>query len=101
MGQDPLPRGSLQVADSLAQVIDVIFELAEATVAVEAQDATYVTEHVIVVAVFGVRRAADRAVASLTGQEGVELLLRLGTTSCPTGLRLQTRDETPSLVAVC
>jgi hypothetical protein len=79
MDQDPLPRGSLQVADRLAQVIDVIFELAKPArvppVAVEAQDATYVTEHVIVVDVFGVRRAADRADAPLTGQEGVELLL--------------------------
>src|SRR5690349_9227349 len=67
MDQDPLPRGSSQVADRLAQVLNVG--------AVEAENATYITEHVIVVDVLRVGRAADGAGPALTGQEPVELLL--------------------------
>jgi hypothetical protein len=80
MDHDPLPRGSFQVADRLAQVVDAGRDLAEAAVAVavEAENATYITEHVIVVDVLGVRRAADRADAPLRHQEGVEPGTRLG-----------------------
>jgi hypothetical protein len=60
MDQDPLPRGSSQVTDRLAEVLHVVLELSQATVAVEAKNATYITEHVIVVDVLRVGRAADR-----------------------------------------
>jgi len=63
MDQDPLPRGSSQVADRLAQVLDA---------AVAAENATYITERVIVVDVLRVGRAADGAGPALTGQERVE-----------------------------
>src|SRR5215211_4719306 len=49
MDQDPLPRASSQVADRLAQVVDLGLELAKATIAVVAENATYVTEQVIAV----------------------------------------------------
>src|SRR4051795_4564908 len=75
MDQDPLPRGSSQVADRLAQVLDVVLELSKATVAVEAENATYITEYVIVIDVLWVWRAADRANAALRGQKFLEILL--------------------------
>jgi hypothetical protein len=67
MDQDPLPRGSSQVADRLAQVLDVVLELSKTTVAVETENATYITEYVIVIDVPRVWRAADRADAALRG----------------------------------
>jgi len=75
MDQDPLPRGSSQVADRLAQVLDVVLELSRTTVAVEAENATYITEYVIVIDVPRVWRAADRANAAGRGQKFFELLL--------------------------
>jgi hypothetical protein len=75
MDQDPLTRGSSQVTDRLAEVLHVVLELSEATVAVEAKNATYITEHVIVVDVLRVGRAADRTDPALAGQKLVELLL--------------------------
>jgi hypothetical protein len=75
MDQDPLPRGSSQIADRLGQVGDTVLELTQAAVAVEAENATYITEHVIVVDVPRVGRAADRTDSAPTGQERIELLL--------------------------
>jgi hypothetical protein len=70
MDQDPLPRGSFQVADRLGHVLDVVRELAQSAVSVEAENASYVTQRVIVLDVPGSGRAADRADAALIGQQG-------------------------------
>jgi hypothetical protein len=70
MDQDPLPRGSFQVADRLGHVLDVVRELAQSAVSVEAENASYVTQRVIVLDVPGSGRATDRADAALIGQQG-------------------------------
>jgi hypothetical protein len=75
MDQDPLPRGSFQMTDRLAQVPNVVRVLTRAAVAVEAKNATYVTEHMIVVNMLGVGHAADCADAALLGQKLLKLLL--------------------------
>jgi hypothetical protein len=75
MDRDPLPRGSFQITDRRAQSLDVVLELTQAAVAVETENATYVTEHMIVVNMLGVGSAADRADAALLDQKLPELLL--------------------------
>ena len=68
MDQEPLPRGSLQVVDRLAKVLDAVPKLAETAVAVEAEYSAYGSGAVGVVDGLGVRRAADRAEAALLGR---------------------------------
>ena len=75
MDRDPLPRGSFQISDRLAQSPDIILELTQAAAAVEAENATYVTEHMIVVNMLGVRHTADCADAALLGQKRLKRLL--------------------------
>src|SRR5436305_1782454 len=58
---------------ALLRLSTLSLELTQTAVAVEGENATYVTEHVIVVHTLRVGRAADRADALLLGQEGVEL----------------------------
>jgi hypothetical protein len=74
-GSRPAATWFLSVADRLAQVLDVVGELAQTAVAVEAENATYVTEHMIVVNMLGVGHATDRANAALLGQKLPKLLL--------------------------
>jgi hypothetical protein len=75
MDQNPLPRGSLQICDRLGEVLGTVPELAEAAVAVEAQYPAYPPGAVIVIEVFRVGRAADRAAPALRLEKLAELHL--------------------------
>jgi hypothetical protein len=68
MDRDPLPRGSFQVTDRLARVLEVVGEPNPAAVAVEAENATYVTEHMIVVNTLGVERAIAQTTPPSSGR---------------------------------
>jgi hypothetical protein len=61
MDQNPVPRGSLQVLDRTGQELRIVPELPQAAVAVEAQYPAHPPGAMIVIDVFGVRRATVEA----------------------------------------
>ncbi len=75
MDQNPLPRGSSQVCDRPGQGVEVVLELAETAVAVEAEYPADPSGAMIVVQMFRIGTPADRAHVALLGQELLELLL--------------------------
>src|SRR4051794_38382644 len=75
MDQNPLPRGSSQVRDRPGQPRGTVTELAKTTVAVEAEYPAHPPGAMIVVQMLRVGSPADRAHATLFGEQLVELLL--------------------------
>jgi hypothetical protein len=74
MYQDPTP-GIPHVVDGLRQIVDVVPELPEPAITVEAQDATDVAGLVVMVHMLRILRPTDRAHSTLLSQQLLELLL--------------------------
>nr|WP_239088128.1 hypothetical protein [Planosporangium mesophilum] len=55
-------------------MLEVVTDLTQTVVTAEAENATYVTEQMIVVNMIGVERAADRTDAALLAQKHLKLL---------------------------
>src|SRR5690349_19532330 len=105
MNQNPLPRGLLQIVDRIAHRNDVVLELAKTAAAIETKDATDLAGDVIVVHLFGVRRAADAVVLdfvlvpALVERELLKWLDYVAIGAAP--IAVWRLDEVPDLTTFC